>query len=142
MTEFKFQSLKETEKWAREFAVKISRPSLILLDGEMGAGKTQLVKWFVAALGGAVASSPTFAIHQSYEAPRGALDHVDLYRLESAADLESTGFWDLLRAPDALVFVEWAERVAAPVWPNDIKKIRIEISKVGGDSEARLIRLG
>lgn len=141
MSELKFQTLKETEKWAQEFASKIPRPALVLLDGEMGAGKTQLVRWFVAALGGSTASSPTFAIHQSYESPKGALDHVDLYRLESAADLESTGFWDLLRASDALIFVEWAERVSHSVWPKDIEKIRIEISKIEGEPEARLVRL-
>lgn len=141
MPQLKFKSLAETEQWARGFARGLSRPMLVLLNGEMGAGKTQLVKWFTEALGGSAASSPTFAIHQSYEASLGPIEHVDLYRLENAADLESTGFWDLFKEPNALIFVEWAERIAPGLWPEDFRKIVIEISKDGAQNEARLIQV-
>jgi tRNA threonylcarbamoyladenosine biosynthesis protein TsaE len=138
MKELKFASSQETRKWAQDFARQLPRPALILLDGEMGAGKTQLVKWFVEGLGGKGASSPTFAVHQSYEAPSGAIDHVDLYRMESAADLESTGFWDLFHAPKALVFVEWAGRLSDSLWPREIQKFHLEIAKDGAGEGRRL----
>lgn len=148
MKELSFASLAETEKWAREFARSLKRPCLVLLDGEMGAGKTQLVKWMVESLGGTPASSPTFAVHQSYELSSGGttgvsatVEHVDLYRLENAADLESTGFWDLFRDPSALIFVEWAERIPGRLWPEGIQKLHIKISAPGQDSESRRILL-
>ncbi len=139
MPGLEFKSLVETEKWAKDLAKNFTRPCLVLLDGEMGSGKTQLVRWFVEALGGTPASSPTFAIHQTYQSTGGDIEHVDLYRLESTAGLESTGFWDLLKTKSILLFVEWADRLPNPMWPNNIKLIRIELHKQSGDSEARRI---
>lgn len=133
-----FKSKAETEKWAREFAKTLKRPCLVMLDGELGAGKTQMVRWFVSALGGGEASSPTFAIHQTYESPSGDIEHVDLYRLESAADLESTGFWDMLRSPTLLMFVEWSERVPSALWPRDLPFKRLKLIK-SGDGENRIV---
>ncbi len=134
-------SLSETEQWAKELAKTFNRPCLVLLNGDLGAGKTQLVRWFVEALGGTVASSPTFAIHQSYESPGGNVDHVDLYRLESAADLDSAGVWDLLAQPNALIFIEWAERIPNEMWPKNFKQVRIRVNSVVAEPEARSIEL-
>lgn len=91
--------------------------SVILLQGDVGAGKTTLTSELVAALGGhSAASSPSYAIANSYAlAPQAALNlsevlHVDLYRVESEDDLQSTGFWDLLNhRAQALVIIEWPE---------------------------------
>lgn len=127
-------SKEEGQKWARGFAQGLKRPCLILLDGDLGAGKTQFVRWFVAALGGAEASSPTFAIHQVYASPSGPIDHVDLYRMEKAADFESAGLWDLLNESDRMIFVEWASLVPSSLWPKDRSVIRIQIKKTEGDT--------
>ena len=133
------RTLDEGEKWAREFASSLRRPTLVLLDGDLGAGKTQFVRWCVAALGGGEASSPTFAIHQTYAAPKGSIDHVDLYRLENAADFESAGLWDLLKEPDTLIFVEWASLVPHSLWPKDRPIVHIRILK--GEDQTRTLEI-
>lgn len=97
---------------------------LLLLDGPMGSGKTQLTKVLVeamtaqAAMGSLdrarpVAVSPTFAIHNTYViSPELEIEHLDLFRIDSEDDLESTGFWDLFLKTRALVVVEWAEKLS------------------------------
>lgn len=134
MTSVQISSLKEGEHWARTFAQNLTRPSLILLDGELGAGKTQFVRWCVAALKGSEVSSPTFAIHQVYASPGGPIDHVDLYRLDNAADFESAGLWDLLNESQRIIFIEWASLVAPSFWPKDRKVIQIQIRLGRGES--------
>jgi len=135
-----FPSKSATEKWAKDFAKGLKRPCVVLLDGELGAGKTQMVRWFAEALGSTPASSPTFAIHQTYESPTGNIEHVDLYRLENSADLESTGFWDLLGSKDLLMFVEWAGRLPPSLWPKGMSIHRVQISK-SDDTEARSVKI-
>ncbi len=132
------KSLKEAEKWAKDLALTFKRPCVVLLDGDLGAGKTQFVRWFVEALGGSEASSPTFAIHQTYRLKDASIDHLDLYRLEGVQDLESTGFWDLLKQDYPLIFVEWAGRLPSNVWPKHWQVVSLEIFKES-QPEARRI---
>lgn len=135
------KSLSEAEAWVKSLAPRLKRPGVILLEGDLGAGKTQFVRWMVEALGGRdVAHSPTFAIHQVYETPTGDIDHLDLYRLEDVQDLESTGFWDLLKQEQALLFVEWSSRLPDHIWPKHWLVAKIEILK-GEGAEEREIRL-
>ena len=84
---------------------------VVLLDGEMGAGKTQFTHFFVGALGGGETSSPSFAIHHSYPIGTRTLDHFDLFRLQSEDELEATGFWDFFRNQNGIIIIEWAERL-------------------------------
>ncbi len=126
----------ETEAWAKEFARSLKRPAVVEFVGDLGAGKTQMVRWMVEALGGSWASSPTFAIHQTYETPSGVIDHLDLYRLKDVQDLESTGFWDLLERDDALIFIEWADRLQDFRWPETWRKARIELTRLEGEKRA------
>lgn len=84
---------------------------VVLLNGPMGVGKTRLVRFVCEILGAEAPSSPSFSIHNEYSTPEGVVDHLDLYRVESESDLESTGFWDLFEKPEGLIFVEWAERL-------------------------------
>ena len=90
--------------------------SVLLLEGELGAGKTLLARAIVRGLGaGDEASSPTYALVHHYHGARGAVYHVDCYRLRSpdeAADLD----WETLAGADALL-VEWPERAGAWVPP-------------------------
>ncbi|GEM_PF-211022 len=85
----------------------------IALVGPLGAGKTVFVKGLATGLGldARVVSSPTFVLAQQYPLPAGpeTLHHVDLYRLESATELEAIGFYDML-APGQVLAVEWADR--------------------------------
>ena len=125
----RFPNRLELRTWAHAEAVKWPRPCVILLDGDVGAGKTQLTRWFCEALGVNDVASPTFAIHHRYS---GGVDHVDLYRVASDADLESSGFWDLLKG-DRLLFVEWANRLPVDVWPKDWTKVFIQLKKAAGE---------
>lgn len=123
-----WRNLEEGRAWIRAQVPKWRRPCVILLEGPMGAGKTQTAKWIVEALTSEDATSPTFGVHHRYESSQGPVDHVDLYRLESDQDLESTGFWDLFQEPSGFVIVEWADRLPDDVWPASWQKVRLRIS--------------
>jgi tRNA threonylcarbamoyladenosine biosynthesis protein TsaE len=88
--------------------------AVVLLSGEMGAGKTTLVRAVAAALGVADhVSSPTYGLVHTYRTTAGtALYHFDLYRLQSAREALDLGIFDYLDEPGALSLVEWPERLA------------------------------
>lgn len=118
----------------RTLAAEIEPPALVFLSGELGAGKTTLAKGITAGLGAAReddVTSPTFVMVQEYGG--GRVYHVDLYRVDSLPDLESLGLDDLL-AEDAIILVEWPERLALPGW-RPSWTIRLETA---GDAERRI----
>jgi len=93
-------------------------PKLVVLRGELGAGKTTLVKGMAAALGAANAeevTSPTFTLVHEYQGKKVRLFHLDLYRLETEQELEGIGLWEMADAADALVLVEWGDKFASVV---------------------------
>lgn len=117
-------TLEKLRAFANEIASEGGPRLILLLDGPMGAGKTQFTKYLLEAMGSHDAVSPSFAIHNSYETARGEVHHFDLFRLESEDDLESTGFWDLF-AGEAWLVIEWSEKLdefglrdALPAWPT------------------------
>ena len=128
------------QKWVQKTLPQLKRPCVVLLNGPLGAGKTQVVQWFLATMGARDVQSPTFAIHQQYTTSTGPVDHLDLYRLQSDADLESIGFWDLLKQPRALLFVEWAARLPDDVWPSAWTKLSILIEVSGPTSRKVEVR--
>ncbi len=105
------QSLEEMRAFAKACAASLPSRALLLLDGPMGAGKTQFTKFLVEALGSSETVSPSFAIHNSYVGRNRTIEHFDLFRLESEEDLESTGFWDFFRAKEGLVIIEWSAKL-------------------------------
>lgn len=114
--EFRTMSGADTIELGRKLARLLLPPQLLILRGDLGTGKTTLVKGIAQALEAAEAdevTSPTFTLIHEYD---GVLDgtpvklfHLDLYRLDSERQLESLGLDDLL-TPDALVLVEWGEK--------------------------------
>ena len=90
-------------------------PRLILLTGEMGAGKTTLVRGLARAIGAPEdeVSSPTFTLVHTYRGPKRTIHHLDLYRLEREEELAQLGIEEMESAPDALVLVEWGEKFAS-----------------------------
>jgi tRNA threonylcarbamoyladenosine biosynthesis protein TsaE len=93
-----------------ELAVELMPGDLVVLEGDLGAGKTALARAIIRNLAGDPAldvPSPTFALVQPYDTPRGPVLHADLYRLGDPREVEELG---LLDNPEAIVLVEWAER--------------------------------
>ena len=118
----------ETEALGEEWGRTASPGLVIGLSGDLGAGKTQLVKGLARGLG--VTSrvhSPTFALVNVYSGGRLALVHLDLYRLESRRQILAAGLDDYL-SPEGVAVVEWAERLmdgAGPL-PAKYRAVRIE----------------
>ena len=140
MTSHNFSSRQAAQNWIHTFKAELTRPCVVLLSGDVGAGKTQFVRWFLEELGVPQVASPTFAIHHQYNHVAGPIDHIDLYRITGDADLEATGFWDLLDNMQALLFVEWADRLPREIWPKGWKQIDLNLRKVGMD-EARSLEV-
>ena len=114
--EFTTQSGAETIAVGQKLVELLKPPQLLMLRGELGTGKTTLVKGIAQALGAAEpdeVTSPTFTLIHEFDGSRQGsavkLYHLDVYRLEGDRQLETLGLDDLL-TPDALVLVEWGEK--------------------------------
>jgi len=119
----------ETEAIGARLASRLSPGDVVLVGGELGAGKTTLIRGACRALGvESAVTSPTFTIGQRYRG-RVAVSHLDLFRLESLED-EDPGLLDDYLTPDAIAFVEWpgaAEPSLGRV------ALRVRLSHAGGD---------
>lgn len=130
------QSSEETTQFGRAIATRLAAPLLVLLKGDLGAGKTTLSKGIISGLGVAReedVTSPTFTlvhVYQKQGAPPLKVYHVDLYRLEGTHDLESIAMEDMLSEP-AVVIIEWSERLTLR---SDWPVVRIELDHHGGDT--------
>jgi tRNA threonylcarbamoyladenosine biosynthesis protein TsaE len=121
--------------------ILLPAPKLIVLRGDLGAGKTTLVKGIAAALGAAEVeevTSPTFTLVHEYSGPKVRVFHLDLYRLETERELLTLGLEEMAEAPDALVLVEWGEKFASVMERADGE---ITIEHAGGDERLFLVRL-
>ncbi|WP_425229783.1 tRNA (adenosine(37)-N6)-threonylcarbamoyltransferase complex ATPase subunit type 1 TsaE [Sphingomonas sp.] len=110
-----------TEAFGASLAPLVRAGDVIALSGELGAGKTSLARGLLAALGlASEAPSPSFAIVQPYALPDVRLPvlHVDLYRIDDAAEIEELGLDEALG--DAVLLVEWPER-AGGRWPDALR---------------------
>jgi tRNA threonylcarbamoyladenosine biosynthesis protein TsaE len=130
-------SPEETLAFGRALARLLSPPCLVLLQGELGSGKTVLTKGIAGGLGAASESevnSPTFALVHEYNGERKVY-HLDLYRVESARELASLGIDELL-AQEATVIVEWGEKLLRGSAPVPRFEIRLEH---GGEHERHIV---
>lgn len=118
------KSEKETIKIAKRFAKSLKPGAIVLLSGDLGAGKTVFSKGF--CLGRGVKNdvvSPTFTIVNDYS---GKVNHYDLYRLSGVKEFEDTGAQELLYSLNAVSIVEWPEKVGFTYFPTFSKKVIIE----------------
>lgn len=88
----------------------LPKKSLVLLTGDLAAGKTTFVSEFCKLHNISQVSSPTYAIHNHYGSATATIDHLDLYRLEDEEKLESAGVTDILQQHSDYKFIEWPER--------------------------------
>ena len=110
-------SLQGMVDWGELLGRGLRAPTVITLAGDLGAGKTTLVQAICRGYGVQEAvTSPTFALVHEYRAPRSAVFHLDLYRLDSPAQLANIGWEDILAA-NALVLIEWPDRAAGQLPP-------------------------
>ena len=134
------QSVEASEAAGRDLATRLRAGDVVLLEGDLAAGKTTFVRGLVGGLGGdtQLVSSPSFVLLQSYDCRVGdiaALHHVDLYRLaEDVADLREVGLEDTLSDPTAIVAVEWPKDTLATWIPADSRVWRIAITTEEDDS--------
>ncbi|HEY5345761.1 MAG TPA: tRNA (adenosine(37)-N6)-threonylcarbamoyltransferase complex ATPase subunit type 1 TsaE [Verrucomicrobiae bacterium] len=128
MATFISHSPPDTEALGERFGRAAKRGQIIALSGDLGAGKTQFVRGLARGLGiPARVHSPTFTLVNEYVGGRLKLFHLDLYRLETPAQIVSAGIEEFLQ-PDGVSVIEWAERIAnCELRIANLKNIRIEI---------------
>lgn len=136
MVMIRTNSVDETERLARLVAQVLKPCDLIILKGDLGAGKTTFVRGLGDALNvdGPV-TSPTFALVQTYDG-KLPIHHLDVYRLTHLSEAYDLGLSELLD-DDAVTIIEWGDRISA-VLPQEYLEITLEI---GEDSDARKITL-
>jgi len=131
-------SPEETIAFGRTLADLLAPPKLVLLRGELGAGKTTLVKGIAAGFEAAEeedVTSPTFTLVHEYRGPRVNLYHIDLYRVDTPRELETLGLDDL-RADDSVLLIEWGEK-----FPRFLRERDVEISLERQSENGRKIRV-
>ena len=129
----------ETEALGEKFGRAAERGLVLALSGDLGAGKTQLVKGIARGLGAAArVHSPTFTLVNEYGGGRLKLFHLDLYRLETPAQILSAGIEEFL-SPDGVAVIEWAERLEDGRWKMEDGKIRKVKIEIVSETERRII---
>ena len=137
MNEFITKSPEETLIFAENFAKTLKSPNVVLLVGDLGAGKTTFAKGFAKGLGiDEVITSPTFTILNEYESsPK--LYHFDMYRLSSKEEAFELGFWEYFQKNNGIILVEWPQNVSGLITPPFIV---VKIDKLTDNS--RKIKIG
>ena len=132
----------ETEALGEAWGRAAERGLVIALNGDLGAGKTQLVRGLARGLGSrARVHSPTFTLVNAYTDGRLPLYHLDLYRLETPEHIIGAGLEEFLR-PDGVAVIEWAERLgvefAGPDAESSLPNLRRVTIEVLGPTERRI----
>jgi len=137
---FKTRSAAGTLAIAERVAeILMPTPRLVVLRGDLGAGKTTLVKGIAAALGAAEpeeVTSPTFTLVHEYQGPKVKIFHLDLYRLETERELATLGLEEMIADPAALVLVEWGEKFPGVV---ALATGEVAIEDIGGDERLLIV---
>ncbi len=117
-------NLNELEKVSQGL-LETFNSKIVLFQGEMGSGKTTLVKALLKQMGGPdAAHSPSFSLVNEYESDEGAIYHFDLYRIDDVSEIWDMGFEDYLSS-DNWLFIEWPELILDQI-PSDFNKIEIQ----------------
>ena len=122
LREITTHSAEETIALGRTLTELLAPPKLVLLRGDLGAGKTTLVKGIAAAFEAAAeedVTSPTFTLVHEDRGPRANLYHIDLYRIDTQRELETLGLDDL-RSDNSILLIEWGEKFPRLRWDVEI----------------------
>jgi tRNA threonylcarbamoyladenosine biosynthesis protein TsaE len=142
--EFTTHSADETIALGRKLARKLIPPKIVLLRGDLGAGKTTLVKGIAEGFRAAAqeeVTSPTFTLVHEYRGPEASLFHIDLYRVDTLRQLETLGLDDLMDE-NSVLLIEWGEKFPRFERERDVeialerlgendRKVRIELRRAG-----------
>ncbi len=132
-------SADETIAFGRRLASQLAPPKLVILSGDLGAGKTTLIKGIVEGFHAASVkdvTSPTFTLVHEFRAPEADIYHIDLYRVDTPRQLETIGLDDLL-SPRSVLLIEWGEKFERFRKERDLE---VTIERLGENE--RQIRLG
>lgn len=129
---FVINSLIDTKNFAINFAKSLKGGELVLLSGDLGAGKTTLVKYILKHWGiGDDIVSPTFNIMKSYKTDKFNILHFDMYRIESDEEVVELGLEEYLNVSSKdIVFIEWADNVKNFIFGDKIIRIDITINGI------------
>lgn len=140
LTDFTSTSDEATREYGRRLAHALLRPCLLLLSGDLGAGKTTMVKGLAEGLGVAReedVASPSYTLIHEYHRETLSLYHIDLYRLDTEEQVSTLGLEDLLGFeldPHAVVVIEWGSKFSSR-WAQEYLDVRIEVV---GDGQRRI----
>ena len=131
------KNLKGTQKFAKKFAKSLVGGERVLLNGDLGAGKTTFTKYLAKYLGVKdEVTSPSFTILKQYNGKKFKINHFDLYRIEDISELQEMGFEEYLNTDNgSILLIEWGER--AGLKNSDF--INITIEKI--DENKRMIKV-
>jgi len=136
LREISTHSAEETIAFGRTLFELLVPPKLVLLRGDLGAGKTTLVKGIAAAFEAAAeedVTSPTFTLVHEYRGPRANLYHIDLYRIDTPRELDTLALDDL-RTEDSILLIEWGEKFPRLVRERDFEIVL----ERAGESERKI----
>ncbi len=136
MKRIEIDSLSELKDVAQEVVESLEGRAVVLLRGEMGAGKTTLISRIAAYLGAEdTVTSPTFALVNQYEGSECRIYHFDFYRIEEIEEVFDLGYEEYFYSGD-LCLVEWPEKIE-PLLPDDAMTVRITV----GEDEHRIFEI-
>jgi tRNA threonylcarbamoyladenosine biosynthesis protein TsaE len=136
--EFTTHSAEETIALGRELASLLAPPKLVLLRGDLGAGKTTLVKGIAEGFHAAAeedVTSPTFTLVHEYRGPSATLYHIDLYRVDTPRELETLGLDDMM-GDNSVLLIEWGDK-----FPRFERERDVEIALERVSENERKIRV-
>ena len=121
------KSVEQTLSIGKDFAKTLQGGDVVLLDGDLGAGKTHFTKGVALGLNvDGIVTSPTFTLHNIYQGEKLILNHFDFYRIEDEEEAEQLGLSEIFYDKNGVCFVEWAQNVSN-LLPLNCKKITITI---------------
>jgi tRNA threonylcarbamoyladenosine biosynthesis protein TsaE len=139
MKTFQTHSADETTDLGRRLASELKPGSIVLLRGDLGAGKTMMVKGIAEGFNAAKAedvTSPTFTLIHEYRGPAVTLYHIDLYRIDTQRELDTLALDDLM-TPRSILLIEWGEKFARFVKERDVE---IAIENKGAEDRVVTIK--